>query len=255
MLLLSPSLAQAQLLFPESYAIILDTTKQFKGSAAPSIQLRKQKYTYTEISNSADLSYRFSRHAITVANRFELTKDGDDVVLSGGFVYARYKTFYDNPLIWEHYAQYHWADVRGLQQKFAVGTNLRYKFYKNMKGGLFAGAGPFFEHEEWNYNGVRDENLPPDTSPIYTDLLKYNIYISSIREITEKLELQNAFYIQNRLTRGFEEPRIAASIGVILALTDYIGIGFQYQTIYDFQPMVPIDKFYYNTFAQLEVTF
>tara|TARA_R110000737_G_scaffold351559_2_gene394203 strand:+ start:10100 stop:10927 length:828 start_codon:yes stop_codon:yes gene_type:complete len=252
---LSFATARGQMLFPESYAIILDTTRHFKGSVAPSVQLRRQKNNYTEISNTADLVYRFKSHAITVANKFELTKDGDDVVLSGGFIYARYKTFYDNPLIMEYYAQYHWADVRGLQEKYAAGANVRYKFYKNVKGGLFAGAGPFLEREKWNFEGVRDDDLPPDTSPVKTDALKFNLYISSIRCITEKIEIQNAVYLQNKFTDAFNQPRLAASLGVLLSITEYIGVGFQFQTIYDYRPIVPIDKFYYNTFTQLEITF
>ncbi|HNP17301.1 MAG TPA: hypothetical protein PKL31_02605 [Fulvivirga sp.] len=120
----------SQLLYPESYAIILDTTRHFKGSISPSFEIKTPKETYIEINNTADFAYRFKNYSIILANKFELTKNGSETILSGGFVYLKLKAFFDAPWVLEHYGQYQWADARGLQQKYAVGSNLRYKIYK-----------------------------------------------------------------------------------------------------------------------------
>ena len=64
----------------------------------------------------------------------------------------KFITFYDNPIVLEYYGQYHWAEARGLEQKFAIGANIWYKLYKNVLGGAFIGIGPFFEYELWNYD-------------------------------------------------------------------------------------------------------
>ncbi|MEQ9008865.1 MAG: hypothetical protein RLP12_13335, partial [Ekhidna sp.] len=82
-----PLIAQSQLLFPESFVVIFDSTRHFKGSVAPSLEIKTQRQLYVEITNRADMAFRFKNHGITVANKFELTRDGDQTILSGGFIY------------------------------------------------------------------------------------------------------------------------------------------------------------------------
>ena len=100
-----PLMANAQLLFPESFVVIFDTTRHFKGSVSPSLEIKTQRQLYLEVTNRADMAFRFKNHGITVANKFELTRDGSETILSGGFIYGKFKTFYDNPFVLEHYAR------------------------------------------------------------------------------------------------------------------------------------------------------
>lgn len=246
---------QAQLLYPESYVVIFDSTKNFKGSIAPSIELITQKELYLEINNTADLIYKFKHNAIVLANNFELTRSGEETILSGGFVYAKYKKFFDNPLVMEHYMQYQWAEARGLQHKYAIGSNIRYKLYKNSRGGVFAGIGPFYEYENWSYIGVPDDRLPANQESVIQKQWKLNFYVSSKRFVTEKLKLETAYYFQNTFTHLFEGPRHGGSVGLSYSITEHIGFGVQYRMSYDFDPVVPVDKYWYNTFTQLEIIF
>lgn len=247
--------SQAQLLYPESYVVIFDSTKTFKGSIAPSLELITQKELYLEVNNTADLIYKFNKSAIVVANNFELTRSGEETILSGGFVYAKYKKFFDNPLVMEHYAQYQWAEARGLQNKYAFGSNIRYKLYKNSLGGAFAGVGPFYEYEHWSYIGVPDDRLPIDQTPISQRLWKINCYLSTKRFITEKFKVEMAYYFQNDFEGLFKSPRHGGSLGLSYAITAHIGFGVQYRMSYDLAPVVPVDKYWYNTFTQLEIIF
>ena len=177
-LFLFASVSNAQLLFPESFVVIFDTTKQFKGSFSPSLEIKTQKQLYLEITNRTDVAFRFGKHGVTIANKFELTKDGPQTIISGGFVYGKFKTFYDNPFVLEHYVQYQWAEARGLDKKYAIGSNLRYKILKNKKGGFFVGIGPFLEHELWTFRGVPNDRLPIVTNDREYDTWKLNVYVS-----------------------------------------------------------------------------
>ncbi|WP_424963632.1 DUF481 domain-containing protein [Ekhidna sp.] len=247
--------AMSQLLFPESYAIIFDSTRHFKGTVAPSVEIKTLRQLYIEITNRTDMAFRFKNHGITVANKFELTRDGDQTILSGGFIYGKYKTFYDNPFILEHYAQYQWAEARGLVKKMAIGSNIRYKLLKTQKGGAFIGLGPFYEYELWDYRGVPLDRVPSETMDVDSKEWKINFYISTKRELSKKIRFEGALYFQNEINDPFDNPRWAGALSFFYSITTHIGFGINLQTIYDFDPVVPVDRLWFNTFSALEVTF
>jgi hypothetical protein len=251
----APFSSSSQLLFPESFVVIFDSSKVFKGSVAPSLEIKTQKQLYIEITNRADMAFKFKNHGITLANKFELTRDGDEVILSGGYIYGKFKTFYENPFVLEHYVQYQWAEARGLENKYAIGSNLRYKLLKTGKGGAFVGLGPFFEHEEWGYSGVPDSRLPAETAEITENEWKLNFYISTKRELSEKIRFEGAIYFQDDFERLFDAPRWAGNVGFSYSITKNVAFAVNFLTIYDFDPIVPVDKLWINTFSALEVTF
>ena len=52
----------AQILYTESFNVILDTSKTVKGSFMPSLRYRNVKKEFIEISNTADISFRHNNH-------------------------------------------------------------------------------------------------------------------------------------------------------------------------------------------------
>lgn len=254
-ILLTNISSNAQLLYPESYVIIFDTTRTYKGTIAPSVEIKTPKELYVEINNRANIAYRLKNHGIIVANNFELTKNGSQTILSGGYLYFKFKIFYDNPIVLEHYAQYQWADARGMSQKYAAGSNLRYKIYKNLNGGAFAGIGPFYEYEQWNYTAVPTDKLPEVLSIVETHLFKLNAYVSIRQTLTDKVKAEFAFYYQDPFEDLFKNPRIGGSLGISYSFTSTVAFAVQYRMLYDFKPVVPVDNLWYNAFTELQVTF
>ncbi|HNP17302.1 MAG TPA: hypothetical protein PKL31_02610 [Fulvivirga sp.] len=117
------------------------------------------------------------------------------------------------------------------------------------------GIGPFYEREEWNNDGVPDDRLPSDMRKIAKDLIKLNFYISAKQTISEKLKLEGAFYYQDAFENLFEAYRIGASAGSSYQITEHVAFGVQYRMLYDDRPVVPVDKIWYNTYTELQVTF
>lgn len=245
----------AQLLYPESYVVIFDTTRNFKGSISPSVEVKTPNELYIEITNRADMAYKFKNHALVLANKFEFTKNGEETILSGGFLYAKFKTFYDNPLVVEHYLQYQWAEARGLEKKYAFGSNLRYKIYKNMRSGAFAGLGLFYESEKWNYQAVPVERTPGATTPVEVDYFKLNAYVSVKQTISDNVKGEAAFYLQDNFEDFLKTPRLGTSAGVSFAITKNVALAVQFRMLYDYEPIVPVDKLWFSTFTELQVTF
>lgn len=248
--------SQAQLLFSENFVLILDSTRRFKGSVLPSVEIKKQRRTYVELNNAVDFSYKLKRHSISMANKFELTKDGPNILLSGGYLYFKLKTLNDHSIVPEYYAQYQWAEARGLDQKYAVGANLRYKVYKDSKGGFFIGLGSFYEYELWDYRGVPDDRLNENSlGELENKNLKANGYVSFRQIFGDRITLISALYYQSEFEKLFRTPRLAGSFSVRYKFTEHISFSTNYRLIYDYAPIVPIDKYWYNFFSSIELTF
>jgi hypothetical protein len=235
--------------------VLLDSTKNFKGSFSPEVKIQTQKELFVEISSVTDLVFRLKNNSLTLAQKTEFTAIGDQTALSGGYVFAKWKSNKNGRLIPEYFAQIQWADARGLQFKNAVGANLRYAFLRNAKAGLFAGLGGFYEYEKWNYNGVKDELRPPDTSPITQKTVRMNFYLSYKKWFSEKFFLDASFYYQPRFDQFFQSPRLASSTGLNWKISKYLQLGTQYQNIYDVAPIVPINNWFHRFTSAFSVNF
>ena len=247
--------AQGQILHSESFAVILDTSKVIKGNIVPDFKLQTQKEDLIEFENTTDITFRLNKNAITVANKIELSKYGDEVLLSGGFLYLEYRTVLENKFVLEPFSQIHWSEARGLSFKYAGGVNARYRIYLDDKIGFYAGAGPFYEYEKWNYDGVNDALIPDNAKDIVNEKLKLGSYLSFKWKTNTDVDVDVSLYHQNAFNTFVKSPRLASSTSIKYNFTEHVGLLFQYQTIYDYKPVVPIDKTYRQFVASIEVAF
>jgi hypothetical protein len=256
-LVIGPMTGFGQILFTESFNIITDTTKFIKGNIMPDFKFQTQKENLLEIDNLADITLRIKKNnAITLANKIELSKFGSQVFLSGGYLYGEYRRIMENDFVIEPYAQVHWAEARGMERKYAVGANLRYRILNQENIHLFAGIGPFYEFERWNYRGVPDSVvLPPDRSPIISRQIKLGSYISLKWNTSEKISFDLGAYHQARFDQLFSTPRLATSVMTRITLTKHIGFNMAHQFIYDYQPIVPVRKDFHRVILGFALNF
>lgn len=252
---LSPFKLNAQILHTENFALILDTTRVFKGSVIPDFKFQNQKEDLLEFENTANISIRIKNNAFTIANKIEISKYGKETLLSGGFLYLEYRRIFSGKYVIEPFIQVHWTEARGLDSKLAGGLNLRYRIFSSDKLGLFVGTGPFYEYESWNYNGVKDDLLPVDLTEIETENIKLGTYLSFKWFTDNKFDFDISIYHQSRFDEIFSTPRLASSSSVTYNLTDNIGLILRYQNIYDYKPIVPIDKLYNKILLTIELAF
>ena len=246
---------KAQVLHTESFSVILDTTKIIKGSIVPDFKFQNLKKDLIEFENTADISFRINKSAITIANKIELSKYGEEVLLSGGFLYLEYRKIFENKIVIEPFSQLHWSEARGLEFKYAGGINLRYKIYFSEKVGFYIGTGPFYEYERWNYDGVADNLIPANPEDIVNEEVKLGTYLSFKWKTDINLDFDISLYHQSTFNEIFTTPRLASSSSVKYNFTEHLGLILQYQNIYDYKPIVPIDKLYNQFLATFEVAF
>lgn len=254
---LFPQFSFGQILFPESFNLILDSTKVIQGSIRPDIKFRTQKRDLFEFSNTADVSFRLGKnHAMTVANEIEISRYGEEVLLSGGYLYVEYRQLLDRRLSIEPFLQLHWSEARGLEFKYAGGINARWRIFVSGRGGLFLGTGPFFEFERWNYEGVPYEiELPDDITPLEQKNIKLGTYLSLKLEPFDNIFLDFSAYHQGRFDALFSTPRLASSTMLTYKFTRYLGLSLEYQNIFDPEPLVPIRKDFHKVKFGLTVSF
>jgi len=250
-----PIKINAQILHTESFAVILDSTRIFKGSIIPDFKFQNQKEDIIEFENNTNISYRLKNNAFTIANKIELTKVGEETLLSGGFVYLEYRKIIEKKYAFEPFAQFHWKEPRGLEFKFAGGINYRYRIFVTQKLGVFFGTGPFYEYERWNYGGVKDALLPIDLTNVEQENIKLGSYLSFKWFSDYNFDLDISIYHQSRFNELFSTPRLASSSSITYNFTDHIGLILAYQNIYDYKPLVPIDKLFNKVIMTIEVSF
>ncbi|WP_026950255.1 DUF481 domain-containing protein [Algoriphagus mannitolivorans] len=247
---------QAQILHTENFTVILDTTKTVQGSIVPDMKFKNLKEDLFEFENTADLSVRFKKSALTFANKIELSKFGKETLLSGGYVYAEYRKITDSKLVVELYNQIHWKEARGMEWKYAGGVNMRFRMAVKENFGLYLGVGPFFENEKWNYGGVPEGREIPDVlATVQNQNVKLGSYASLKYAPFEKIFLDFSLYHQARFDELFSAPRLASSSRITYKFTRVLGLSFLYQNIYDPNPVVPIDKLFNSFSLNLTISF
>ena len=247
--------AFSQVLHTENFNVVIDTSKVLKGNFTPSFRYRNLKDDFLEISNTADVSVRIKDHAFTIANRVEYSFFGDEDILSGGFLYLEYMNLQNKEIAFEPFFQVHWNEVRGLKEKYASGLNFRWRALKKKSTGLFFALGGFYEYESWGYSGVNDELLPAVLSPVDSSLIRANSYISFKQKFGTLFDLDISGYYQPAFSSFFSNYRLASSFELTYNITEFLGLRFLYQNIYDPNPLVPIDRLYHDINFGITLTF
>lgn len=247
--------AASQILHTESFAVILDTSKTVKGSIIPDFKWQNQKENLLEFENLANISFRIKNNALTIANKIEASRFGEETFLSGGYLYIEYRRIFDNSFAFEPFLQTHWSEARGLELKYAVGGNMRFRIFVSENIGFFIGTGPFYEYEKWNYNSVPSDKLPIDQTAITTSYIKSGSYLSLKWFTSQNFDFDLSLYHQSRYRDLFDSPRLGSNTSVTYNITEHIGLIMAYQNIFDPIPQIPIDRLFNKILMTIEVAF
>lgn len=245
---------RAQIIWPESFVVLLDSTRQFKGTFSPEVKIQTQKKLLVELNSLADVALRIKQNSLILAHKMEFTSVGGDIALSGGYFYAKFKGRKQYRLMPETYALLQWANARGLELGYSLGGNLRYAIRRQTRSGVFIGLGTFYEYEKWTYRGVRAELLPLDQAPIITNTLRFNAYVSWKQWLGERYVLDVSLYHQAGFDRIFRAPRLASSTAFSWQISEYLRLGARYQNIYDPEPVVPIREWFHRFVTAFTIT-
>ena len=234
---------QAQIIFTESLAPIIDTTKVWQGSIAPELNFKTEKDNFFQVKNNANVSILLSnKRAFTLLNQIEIATSGNTVNVSNGFVHTEYR-YLAKPR-WEIYpfTEAVWVPSRGLLLRIASGVQSRYRLIPSEHFIWTGGIGFFYEYEKWNMDGVPNLVVPNETRIQQT--IKARLAMGVKILFTEKWNFTTSGYIHSRLDSHVANPRFAYSFDLKHHFTNHLGVWLSYQAIQHTKPIFPIKKLY-----------
>ena len=192
--------------------------------------------------------------AAKLSNTFTSISGGN--LQNAGYLHFRFRDNDTRKISPEYFTQYQWDDLRGMQNRYLFGCNLRYMVKESKAFDFYIGLGLMYEWEKWNYNGVAPKNLPAvHPAFIITRLLKINQYVKLSGKLFKTTELTFTNFIQARPDKYFNYPRIASFLQWNVPFSKKVSINLTYESIYDFLPVVPIRNYYFNYQSGLSVVF
>ncbi|MFN3529092.1 MAG: hypothetical protein ACK417_04125 [Bacteroidia bacterium] len=236
----------AQILNAEAFQSQNEPTEKWRGQTAFGLNLDKQASLIYSAFTDVDVSYRIRNKSLLSASRMRVTGNGEELLLNGGFFHFRLRDNTGKNQLLEHYTQYQWDGIRGLKNRYILGSNIRQRVQHDSLGSLYAGFGVFYEFEQWGYAAVPAKRRPDLTEDIFKNLIKFNLYVRFFRKIAPNLRFSTVFYYQARPEYFFAEHRLAGNFELIFQVSKNFEFRLNYDGIYDTAPVVPIDEFYFT---------
>ncbi len=210
------------------------------------LSVEQQLNTVVNLGAGADFLFNAGGDALILASKAKRTYAGDLRVTNSGYGHLRYK--YDRAARGgvDLFTQHQWDGPRGMRTRFLLGGNARYAVTRDSSGSLDIAAGLMYEYERWGYDGIAESDRPADQSPVSVSHPRINTYLRFNRRISEGVRILLMNYLQARTDRHFDAPRIATAIQFDVAVTGSVSLTVSYNSIYDFGPVVPIRRFYFD---------
>jgi hypothetical protein len=244
-----------QILNADAFGTPVDSSHAFKAVIDFGMELNKQNSLILSFDTKADLSYWFKNNVLISTSQFSLFRSGSQNLINGGFSHLRFRLRQD---LWIHpeiFTQYQLDGIRGMTERFLVGGNLRFRLKEYDKGAFYIGAGGMYEYECWNYDGVPDNIVIVDKTPIQNHFGKFNLYLSYRQKLGKLADINSILYFQTRLDSYFFSPRISTDIQLTFNISKHLSFAMQYNVFFDAAPVVPIYNWYYSMINKIVFTF
>lgn len=243
-------LGRAQILNVEDPAIPLDSLKSHDLRMAVSASgnvARQSAWVYDLTLLSEVVYHHEDRHQMIIQASWQSTGSNREILLRSGVFYLRITPGFHKRLSPQFFAQRQTDLGRGLQSRQLVGLNARWDMIKMKKYSLQAILGMMREQELWNRTGDASDA----SGSIFVNTLKLNTVTRLFLKPTENLEITWSNFIQTPLTGATKGMRWASQLGLTQRILKRLNAQFNFSSMYDTQPIVPIPSYYFNTSSGL----
>lgn len=242
-LLLFSMVGRSQIIFTESMATVIDTTRILQGTIAPEFNFKTEKENFFQLKNNANISFLIDKKkAITFINQVEMIQSGSQTNVNNGYIHGEYRYLFHKRAEVYPFFESVWSPSRGLLLKLAGGLQSRFRILHTELLTWTTGVGAFWEYEKWNYNGVPEPHS--FTGEKQQRSIKSQLYSGFHFRFAEKWRLTASAYLHNRLDSNIVNPRWAMALDLKHNVTEHFGVWLSYQYIYHTRPIVPVKKGY-----------
>ena len=240
----------AQILNAERYSST-DTAidKKVDFTFGASLSFDKQTKNLADVNFNSELSRYLIKNKYILIGLFnaDLTTNGHEIIQNAGFVHFRLRDNNQRKLFPEVFTQYQWNGNLGLLSRFLYGSNVRWLLVQNPESIFSVGYGLFEERENWSYSKevLKNGMLVKEDVISQFNRIKSNHYIKYVYNIDSKISFSNSVFYQARF-QSYTLGRITADTKFIVNAGKRLLLSLGFNFIYDFQPVAPIDHFYYG---------
>lgn len=245
----------AQVLNIDKVSAPSDSAKKWSVAVQAGADFSSEKKVF-DWDTKADITRFMNGHHLLSAifvNSFISTSGSN--LQNTGFVHVRYRDNDTRKFSAEPFTQYQWDNLRGMVNRYLVGSNLRIRIIETKPLDFYAGIGLMYEWEKWNFDGVDSTKLPAlHPAFVKSELIKINQYFKIGIKVFKTTDLTFTNYFQARPDKHIVSPRIADFIQWNIPLSKKFSITFNFESIYDAAPIVPIQHFYYSYLTGVSLT-
>lgn len=240
--------SNAQILTIDKVSNVIDTTQNKKlfTFLTFGISFIQEEVGILDLKTSADLFYFFKKDVLYSITQYTLSATDKVNYVNTGYSHLRYRMNNESVISPEFFVQYQWDEVRGMKNRALGGSNLRFTLLNDSLISIFAGLGLMYEYEVWDYRGVPSEKVPENATDEHINSLKLNSYLKINKQFDDYINLIFITYLQARPDNNIVYPRISPSLRLDIKVYKKVSFSFNFNSIYDFKPIVPIRNFYYS---------
>jgi hypothetical protein len=241
--------ASAQIIDFDAFAAMkkeLPDTFKFDGSIAFDISFEKQARQINRYKTEASMAIQKKDHLLFPILSQAITTSDADALQNSGYLSLKYFKRFQKPIFYEALVQFQWEAQRGLQQRALIGGNLWFNLIRSEEIQFAIACGLIDEYEVWDYTAVDDQDMPEVTpDAIHNTFIKYNAKTRFVWKWDKSAALSLSLFVQGR-PDFTEYLRIAPSASLLFQLYKNLHFSVGFEGIYDFEPIVPIDNFFFS---------
>lgn len=225
-----------------------DTIKKpFKAFITGSISSDKQRNNLFELNNTTELYYGFKNdYFFVLLNQNDLVFNGTKSIENNGYTQLRYRDNDTRKISPDFFTQYQWNGIIGLESRFIIGSNARFKVYELKNSDLYLSTGVIYEKEKWNKK-LEAYAYSTDSVPIiFREMFRLNIVAKWAIKLNEKVDFSCINYLQFPLNNKFNLPRWFFDANLYFNVTKKLNIVIHYDHNLDLYRALPIDNYYYS---------
>jgi hypothetical protein len=238
-------------------AVIDDTVfHKFAFVSSLSISSDKQKKNVLDLGSNIEVDRFFKNNYVLLGIiRNDAVFSGKTAIQNEGQFHLRFRDMDKRKYSLEEFVQYQWNGAWGLEYRNLAGVNFRMKFLEKRKADLYAALGVFHEWEKWNWNGVKDQDVPVNATDRFSTKFRFNNYFKYSVKLSDIVDVSAITYVQFPLSGKFFQPRWYVDANLYLAASKHINFVVHWDHISDRARVVPIDDFYYSFSTGIQMNF
>jgi hypothetical protein len=242
-----PLISSAQVLNMDRVSAPNDSSKKWHTSLQAATDYNSEKEVFDWDTRIDVTRFTAGQHLLSAKFSNSFTNTNGSNLQNSGYLHIRFRDNDSRKISPEYFTQYQWDDLRGMLNRYLIGSNMRLRLKENKTFDCYIGLGLMYEWEKWNFDGVTADKLPlvhPDF--IKTDQVKLNQYIKLSAQLFTTTEITLTNFIQAPVDKEISHPRFADFLQWNIPLSKKVGLNLNFESLYDAAPVVPIKNFYFN---------